>query len=211
MVRRSTPPNPLFDGRWFEDEIIVLCLRWYFRYKLSYRDLVEMMGERGLPVAHTTILRWAVRCITDWQSGEAERGCADCFHDWIARHGSGAHDTSQMIRQVRHFLQANGSARFQLLPKSSNVSDCRVGGIPIMAGYLRVDSDRTLYLFLSEVFRVEVCKGYECGQVLAALMQAGYLLTDSKRMSKQQYIGKVRLRFYAVRGSILESDATNEV
>lgn len=58
MARRSTPRNPLFDGRWFEDEIIILCLRWYFRYKLSYRDLVEMMGER---VAHTTILRWAVR------------------------------------------------------------------------------------------------------------------------------------------------------
>ena len=44
MARRSTPRNPLFDGRWFEDEIIVLCLRWYFRFKLSYRDLVEMMG-----------------------------------------------------------------------------------------------------------------------------------------------------------------------
>src|SRR6478672_9560233 len=56
MARRSTPRNPLFNGRWFEDEIIILCLRWYFRYKLSYRDLVEMMGERGLPVAHTTIL-----------------------------------------------------------------------------------------------------------------------------------------------------------
>ena len=44
MALRSTPRNPLFDGRWFEDEIIILCLRWYFRYKLSYRDLVEMMG-----------------------------------------------------------------------------------------------------------------------------------------------------------------------
>ena len=60
MAQRSTARNPLFDGRWFEDEIIIWCLRWYFRYKLSYRDLVEMMGERGLPVAHTTILRWAV-------------------------------------------------------------------------------------------------------------------------------------------------------
>src|ERR1700682_1443081 len=45
MARRSTPRNPLFDGRWFEDEIIILCLRWYFRYKLSYRDLVEMIIE----------------------------------------------------------------------------------------------------------------------------------------------------------------------
>ncbi|MFC3461479.1 IS6 family transposase [Massilia haematophila] len=42
--------------------MIVLCVRWYLRYKLSYRDLVEMMAERGLPIAHTTILRWVQRC-----------------------------------------------------------------------------------------------------------------------------------------------------
>ena len=41
MARRSTPRNPLFDGRWFEDEIIILCLRCYFRYKLSYRDWLK--------------------------------------------------------------------------------------------------------------------------------------------------------------------------
>ena len=39
------------------DDIILLCLRWYFRFKLSYRDLVEILGERGLPISHTTILR----------------------------------------------------------------------------------------------------------------------------------------------------------
>ena len=33
-------------------------MRWYLRYKLSFRDLVEMMSERGLLVAHTTIMRW---------------------------------------------------------------------------------------------------------------------------------------------------------
>ena len=53
--------SDLFKGRHFEQEIIVLCVRWYLRYKLSYRDLVEMMAERGLPIAHTTILRWVQR------------------------------------------------------------------------------------------------------------------------------------------------------
>ena len=33
-------------------------MRWYLRYKLSFRDLVEMMAERGLSLAHTTIMRW---------------------------------------------------------------------------------------------------------------------------------------------------------
>jgi hypothetical protein len=38
----------LFNGRHFDREVIVLCVRWYLRYKLSLRDLVEMMAERGL-------------------------------------------------------------------------------------------------------------------------------------------------------------------
>jgi transposase-like protein len=48
----------LFKGRQFDQEIIVLCVRWYLRYKLSTRDLVEMMAERGVILVHTTILRW---------------------------------------------------------------------------------------------------------------------------------------------------------
>jgi transposase-like protein len=35
-----------------------LCVRWYLSFKLSYRDLVTMMRERGIGLAHTTILRW---------------------------------------------------------------------------------------------------------------------------------------------------------
>ena len=38
----------LFAGRHFDCVVIILCVRWYLRFKLSYRDVVEMMGERGL-------------------------------------------------------------------------------------------------------------------------------------------------------------------
>jgi transposase-like protein len=48
----------LFEGRHFDREVIILCVRWYLRFKLSLRDLVEMMAERGLSMAHTTIMRW---------------------------------------------------------------------------------------------------------------------------------------------------------
>jgi transposase-like protein len=51
----------LFAGRYFDRDVIILCVRWYLRYKLSLRDLVEMMAERGLSLAHTTILRWVQR------------------------------------------------------------------------------------------------------------------------------------------------------
>ena len=45
-------------GRLFQAEIILLSTLWYLRYSLSYRDLEEMMSERGLSVDHTTIKRW---------------------------------------------------------------------------------------------------------------------------------------------------------
>jgi transposase-like protein len=48
----------LFAGRHFDREVIILCVRWYLRFKLSLRDLVEMMAERGLSLAHTTIMPW---------------------------------------------------------------------------------------------------------------------------------------------------------
>jgi len=51
----------LFRGRHFQDEIIVLCVRWYLRYSLSYRDLEEVMAERGLSLDHSTIARWVLR------------------------------------------------------------------------------------------------------------------------------------------------------
>ena len=46
--------DELFAGRHFDRDVIILCVRWYLRYKLSLRDLVEMMAERGLSLAHTT-------------------------------------------------------------------------------------------------------------------------------------------------------------
>lgn len=56
----------LFAGRHFDREVIILCVRWYLRYKLSFRDLVEMMAERGLSLAHTTILRWVQRYASEF-------------------------------------------------------------------------------------------------------------------------------------------------
>ena len=51
----------LCASRHLDRAVIILCVRWYLRLKLSFRDLVEMMGERGLSIAHTTIMRWVQR------------------------------------------------------------------------------------------------------------------------------------------------------
>ncbi len=57
MKRNSSP----FKWRHYEPEIILLCVRWYCRYQLSYRDLEAMMCERGLSVHYSTIFRWVQR------------------------------------------------------------------------------------------------------------------------------------------------------
>ncbi len=64
-----TEPHP-FQWRHFQPDIILLCVRWYVRSSLSYRDLEELMRERGLHVDHTTIYRW-VQCYAP----ELERRC----------------------------------------------------------------------------------------------------------------------------------------
>ncbi|MED1042825.1 IS6 family transposase, partial [Bacillus mycoides] len=48
----------LFKWKHYQPDIILLTVRWYLRYNLSFRDLVEMMEERGLSISHTTIMRW---------------------------------------------------------------------------------------------------------------------------------------------------------
>jgi transposase-like protein len=53
----------LIQAPTFDRLVIILCIRWYVRYKPSYRDLVELMAERGLTIAHTTIMRWVMRFV----------------------------------------------------------------------------------------------------------------------------------------------------
>ena len=53
--------SSLFKWRHFEAEIIVCAVRWYLRYALSYRDVEELLRERGVGVDHTTVFRWVQR------------------------------------------------------------------------------------------------------------------------------------------------------
>lgn len=57
----SSSLDTLPKYRHFDRDIMILCVRWYVCYELSYGDLVEMMAERGVGLAHTTVLRWVQR------------------------------------------------------------------------------------------------------------------------------------------------------
>ena len=50
-----------FSGRHFPKDVILTTIRWYLRDKLSYRDIEELIAERGIDVDHSTLNRWVVR------------------------------------------------------------------------------------------------------------------------------------------------------
>jgi putative transposase len=50
-----------FSGRHFPKDVILTTVRWYLRYKVSYRDVEELIAERGLKVDHSTLNRWVVK------------------------------------------------------------------------------------------------------------------------------------------------------
>ena len=63
-TRRPRPapaPRSAFAGFRFPPDVIVLAVRWYLRFGLSYRDVEELLAERGVEVDHVTIYRWVQR------------------------------------------------------------------------------------------------------------------------------------------------------
>ena len=54
-------PSSAFAGFRFPPEVILIAVRWYLRYGLSYRDLEELLAERGVEVDHVTLFRWVQR------------------------------------------------------------------------------------------------------------------------------------------------------
>jgi transposase-like protein len=88
--------DPIYRRRRFE-EIIELCVRWYITYRLSYRDVVAMMGERGLKMFHTTILRWVIRYVPEFEKR---------WNRWSRRVNSSwrVDETYIQVRSTWHYL-----------------------------------------------------------------------------------------------------------
>jgi IS6 family transposase len=81
-TRRPRPasiPRSAFAGFRFPPEVIVVAVRWYLRFGLSYRDVEELLIERGVEVDHVTIYRWVVRFTP--QLANAARPCRHAVGD----------------------------------------------------------------------------------------------------------------------------------
>lgn len=134
--------------------------------------------------------------VTGWEEGEAESAAAELFGEWLLARGSSAGaDDEAIIRQVRLFIEQHGESRFRRL----DISDDRM--IINRAGYC--DSDT--YYFSREVFRTEVCKGFDWTQAAKALERRKFLVTNHGLQFKRRDpdSGKT-IPFYAVLSAILE-------
>jgi hypothetical protein len=77
--RPSLPPPSAFAGFRFPPEVIVLAVRWCLRFGLSYRDVEELLAERGVEVDHVTLYRWVQRFAP--LLAEAARPCRHAVGD----------------------------------------------------------------------------------------------------------------------------------
>ena len=66
-MTKAAARDPIYRRRRFQADVIEQCVRWYITYRLSYRDLVAIMAERGVVVSHTTILRWVLRYVPEFE------------------------------------------------------------------------------------------------------------------------------------------------
>jgi transposase-like protein len=99
--------DPIYRGRRFQTETIELCVRWYITYRLSYRDLAAMMAERGIVVARTTIMRWVLRYVPEYEK-RWERYARPVNSSWRMD------ETAVSVRVGLHYLYRAG-----VLPQGS--------------------------------------------------------------------------------------------
>lgn len=96
-MTKAIKRDPIYRRRRFPAETIELCVRWYITYRLSYRDLVEMMAERGITVSHTTILRWVLRYVPEFEKRWA-RYARPVDSSWRVD------ETAVSVRGGKHYL-----------------------------------------------------------------------------------------------------------
>lgn len=113
--------------------------------------------------------------ITGWLPGEAERAAARCFKDWLERRGgAGDQERAAILSQVKAFFELHGESRFVRGP-----DDMRA--IVNRAGEVKYDAEQQpIFYVLPEVFRQDVCRGFEPKEVANLLLREGWLIPDTK-------------------------------
>jgi uncharacterized protein (DUF927 family) len=141
--------------------------------------------------------------ITKWTTGEASAAAETVFRAWFDnRAGRGGSDAERAISQIRAFIEAHGASRFEMLNASDDTPE--IGKIFNRAGFRKTNSAGEIdYLFLPEIFRKEVCKGFDYKFVCKVLLERGFLETDGDKLQKRVRCGEMGLmRVYFIRSNI---------
>lgn len=149
--------------------------------------------------------------ITKWKPGEATAAAEIIFRAWFEnRNGRGTSDAERALSQIRAFIEAHGASRFEMLTATDESLD--TSKIINRAGFRRQnDLGELEYLFLPEIFRSEVCKGFDYKFVCKILDERRFLRRDSVGFQKQLKYGGVQIRPYWVSSRILQdAEETNE-
>ncbi|MBK8286308.1 MAG: DUF927 domain-containing protein [Ahniella sp.] len=146
--------------------------------------------------------------ITGWDQGEAERATRRCFSDWLnARGGNGEREPREMVKAVQLFIELHSEGRFSPAgragdDRAQNTKPRRVS----LRG--RIGTDRTLVL--PNVWRTEVCKGFDPSAVARLLVERGLLIPGSsgefQRSERVKGTGE-KVRVYRLAAGILDAEA----
>ncbi len=117
--------------------------------------------------------------ITGWNAGEADQAAKRCFADWLeARGGAGNQEHANMLAQVRGFFEMHGEARFSDLEVAEGSPEKQ--RTINRAGFVRADQlGNLVYYVLPEVYRKEICEGFDAREVSKLLVNKGWLDTES--------------------------------
>jgi putative DNA primase/helicase len=116
--------------------------------------------------------------LTGWATGEAERAGRACYLSWLgARGGNGESEPRDMIRQVQHFLSLHSEGRFAPM---SRADDDRAPKTLLRAGWRVESAEGMEHWVLSEVWRREVCEGFDPSEVCRVLVAHGLLKPEGE-------------------------------
>jgi putative DNA primase/helicase len=142
--------------------------------------------------------------LTGWLEGEVLIAVRQCFLDWQDTFGmSGNRESRALMAQVRAFFESHGASRFDKLrdPNAEKIHN-RAGF------YLTDDEGYRVYMVLSEVFKHELCKGFDYRSAIKTLIEAGWLkpAPDGKTSHKPRVRGIGTPRLYVFTHKIWEDE-----
>jgi putative DNA primase/helicase len=155
--------------------------------------LVAAAGELGIALG-----------VLPWTAGEATRAAVVCFRAWLEQRGGiGAAEVAAGLEQVRRFFQAHGASRFE----GQDGDEKR----PVInrAGYTRKENGKTQFCVFSEVFRHEVCAGFNAKMICEELKRKGILLSEKGRNTRNVRTPEGQQKMFVLTSAVLGGNTGN--